>query len=62
MDEINREQADENVLQFDVSDEALEVAACAMKVDTLTQWLCPPCISARGRSFDPQRPRSSPPR
>ena len=40
MDEIKREQADENVLQFDVSDEALEVAACAMKVDTLTQWLC----------------------
>lgn len=40
MDETTHERTVENVLQFDVSDEALEAAGCAGKTDTFTQWMC----------------------
>jgi hypothetical protein len=40
MDEIGRERTDENVLQFDVCDEALEFAAGTQRADTATQWIC----------------------
>jgi hypothetical protein len=40
MDEIGRERTDENVLQFDVCDEALECAAHTQRGVTVTQWIC----------------------
>ena len=41
MDEIGRERTDENVLQFDVCDDALESAAAGTQgADTVTQWIC----------------------
>lgn len=40
MDETARERTDENVLQFDVSDEALEAAVYAATADTFTGWMC----------------------
>ena len=40
MDEIGRERTDENVLQFDVCDEALECAAGTQRGVTVTQWIC----------------------
>ena len=40
MDEIGRERTDENVLQFDVCDEALECAAGTKRAVTVTQWRC----------------------
>jgi hypothetical protein len=40
MDEIGRERTDENVLQFDVCDDALESAASTERANTFTQWVC----------------------
>ena len=37
---IGRERTDENVLQFDVCDEALECAAGTQRGVTVTQWIC----------------------
>jgi hypothetical protein len=40
MAEIGRERTDENVLQFDVCNEALECAAGTQRAVTITQWIC----------------------
>jgi hypothetical protein len=37
---IGRERTDENVVQFDVCDEALECAAHTQRGVTVTQWIC----------------------
>lgn len=40
MDETTHERTVENIMQFDISDEALEAAVCAGKGDTFTGWMC----------------------
>jgi hypothetical protein len=40
MNEITLDQSDEERLTYEVSDEALEVAASAEKANTFTQWVC----------------------
>ena len=40
MAEIGRERTDEDVLQFDVCNEALECAAGTQRAVTITQWIC----------------------
>ena len=40
MNEITLDQSDEQLLTYEVSDEALEVAACREKANTFTQWVC----------------------
>jgi hypothetical protein len=39
MNEITLDQNDEELLTYEVSDEALEVA-CEEKANTFTQWVC----------------------
>jgi hypothetical protein len=40
MNEITLDQNDEQLLTYEVSDEALEAAACKEKANTFTQWVC----------------------
>jgi hypothetical protein len=40
MNEITLDQNDEQLLTYEVSDEALEVAACKERANTFTQWFC----------------------
>jgi hypothetical protein len=40
MNDITLDQNDEELLTYEVSDEALEGAACKEKANTFTQWVC----------------------
>ena len=40
MNEMTLDQNEEELLNYEVSDEVLEVAACTEKANTFTQWVC----------------------
>ncbi|MGB8575863.1 MAG: hypothetical protein WCD56_04760 [Pseudolabrys sp.] len=42
MDDISRDQNEENFLMYEIPDDALEAAACTRneKANNFTQWVC----------------------
>jgi hypothetical protein len=40
MNEITLDQNDDELLTYEVSDDALEAAACEENANTFTQWVC----------------------